>query len=175
MLRRYTKVPLEGTLDGEIELSMPETVAESTGNVELTIDALHLGDGKTQMDIPGWGGLTLDRASVGNLELVATVDEGVAKIERAKSHGQDLKLDALGRVRLLRPMKRSELNVMVRVKIEDAYKERSAKVATMLELGSSGLESATTEDGAIQYAIAGAVGGRLQPRAAGRQAFEAPK
>ena len=175
VLRKYTKVPLEGTLSGQVELSMPSEVAESSGNVEVTIEGLHVGDGKTAVDIPGWGGLTLDRADVGNLELASTIEGGVAKIERAKSHGKDLKLDALGRVRLLRPIKRSELNVMVRVKIEDAYKERSAKVATMMELGSAGLKSAMTTDGAIQYSVAGAVGGRLRPRAAGRQPFEAPK
>ena len=118
---------------------------------------------------------TLDRADVGNLELVANIEEGTAKIEQAKSHGTDLKLDALGRVRLLRPMKRSEMNVMLRVKIEDAYKERSAKVATMLELASSGLKSALTSDGAIQYTVLGAVGGRLRPRPAGRLPFKAPK
>jgi hypothetical protein len=64
---------------------------------------------------------------------------------------------------------------MVRVKIEDAYKERSAKVATMLELASSGLKAAMTPDGAIQYVIGGSAGGRLRPRAAGRLPFEAPK
>ncbi len=174
-LRKFTKVPLEGTLTGEVELSMPSEVAESNGNVDLTIEALHVGDGKSAVDIPGWGGLTLDRADVGNLELLAKIEEGVANIERAKSHGKDLKLDALGRVRLLRPLKRSELNVMVRVKIEDAYQDRSPKVATMMELGSSGLKSATTKEGAIQYSIAGALGGRLRPRAAGGQPFQAPK
>ena len=174
-LRKFTKVPITGTLNAEIDLSMPSEVAESTGNVELTIEALNLGDGKTQLDIPGWGGLTLDRADAGNLELVATIDEGIMEIERAESHGRDLKLDAVGRVRLLRPMKRSELNLMVRVKIENAYKERSAKVATMLDLASSGLESAMTPDGAIQYMLGGSAGGRLRPRAAGRLPFEAPK
>jgi type II secretion system protein N len=174
-LREFTKVPVTGTLNAEIDLSMPSEVAESTGSVELTIDALNLGDGETQLDIPGWGGLTLDRADAGNLELVATIEEGFANIERATSHGRDLQLDAVGKIRLLRPMKRSELNLMVRVKIEDAYKEKSAKVATMLELASSGLKSAMTSDGAIQYTIAGSAGGRLRPRPAGSQPFEAPK
>jgi type II secretion system protein N len=174
-LRRFTMVPMTGTLNAEIDLSMPSAVAESTGNVELTIDSLNVGDGKTQLDIPGWGGLTLDRADAGDLELLATISEGTATIERAKSHGEDLELDAVGTVRLLRPIKRSELNLMVRVKIEDAYKDRSAKVATMLELASSGLKAATTPDGAIQYMIGGSVGGRLRPQAAGRLPFEAPK
>lgn len=174
-LRKFTKAPMTGTLNAEIDLAMPSEIGESTGDVTLTIDALNLGDGKTQIDIPGLGGLTLDRADAGNLELVATIEEGTAEIETAKSHGKDLKLDAVGKVRLGRPMKRSELNLMVRVKIEDAYKQRSTKVATMLELASAGLKSAMTPDGAIQYTIGGSVGGRLQPRAAGRLPFEAPK
>ena len=174
-LRRYTKVPLAGTLNGEIELVMPAEVAESTGNVEITIDGFQVGDGKAKIEIPSWGGLTVDRADVGNLELVAEIEDGTAQIERGKSHGKDLELDAVGKVRLLRPLKRSDMNVMLRVKIQDAYKERSAKVATMLDLASSGLESAMTKDGAIQYSVAGPIGGRLRPRPAGRQPFAAPK
>jgi len=174
-LRKFTRVPLGGTLNGEIVLSMPSEVGESTGSVEITIESLTVGNGKAKLEIPGWGGLTLDRADAGNLELVATIEEGTARIERAKSHGKDLKLDVLGKVRLLRPLKRSALNVILRVKIEDAYKERSEKIATMLELASAGLKAAQTADGAIQYTIAGSLGASPKPRAAGRLPFEAPK
>ena len=174
-LRKYTKVPMTGMLAGDIELNMPSEVNESTGNVELTIEGLNLGDGKTQIDVPGWGGLTLDRADAGNLELLVDIQEGWASIERAKAHGEDLKLDALGKIRLGRPLKRSDMNVMIRVKIEDVYKEKSPKVATMFELASAGLKSALTSDGEIQYLITGSVGGRLRPRPAGGQPFAAPK
>ena len=174
-LRAFTKVPVTGTLNGEIALLMPSEPSESSGNVELTIEGLNVGDGESKLEIPGWGGLTLDRADVGDLTFIATVEDGTAEIERAEAHGKDLEFDALGRVGLLRPLKRSELNVMVRAKIHDAYKERSAKVATMLELASSGLKAAQTEDGSIQYIVAGPVGGRMRPRAAGRLPFEAPK
>jgi len=174
-LRKFTKVPLAGTLNGEVALDMPSEVAESTGSIEITIEGLNIGDGKSKLEIPGWGGLTLDKADAGNLELVATIEEGSAKIERATSHGKDLELDVLGNVRLRRPLKRSELNVMLRVKIQEAYKERSAKVATMLELASSELKAAQTADGAIQYTITGSFAGRLRPREAGTQPFEAPK
>ncbi len=174
-LRQYTKIPVAGLMNAEIDLAMPAEIAESDGNVELTIEGLHLGDGKTKIDIPGWGGLTLDRADAGNLELTMVVEEGTATIERAKSHGKDLKLDAIGRVKLLRPMKRSELKLMARVKVEESYQERSPKIATMFELASSGLKSAMTPDGAIQYSFAGPIGGRLRPRPAGRDSFEAPK
>ncbi len=175
VLRKFTKVPLAGTLNAEIVLVVPSEVAEATGNLEITIEGLNVGDGKSKLEIPGWGGLTLDRADVGNLELLATIEDGTGKIARATAHGKDLELDGLGRVRLLRPLKRSELNVVLRVKIQDAYKERSPKVATMLELASSGLKAALTEDGAIQYMIAGSLAGRLRSIAAGKQPFEAPK
>jgi type II secretion system protein N len=175
ILRKFTKVPLAGTLNGEIVLTMPSEIAESIGNVEITIEGLNVGDGKSKLEIPGWGGLTLDRAGAGNLELLVTVEAGTARIERATAHGEDVELDVLGRVRLQRPLKRSELNVMLRVKILDAYKERSAKVATMLELASAGLKDALTADGAIQYTVSGSLGGRLRPRAAGKLPFEAPK
>jgi type II secretion system protein N len=174
-VRWLTKVPLGGTLHGEVELAMPSEVAESSGNVEISIEGLSLGDGESQIDIPGWGGLTMDRADAGNLELLATVEEGMAQIERAKSHGGDLKLDVLGKIRLARPLKRSELNLLLRLKIEDSYRQRSSKVATMLELASDGLAAALTPDGALQYSITGSYGGRLRPRAAGKQPFEAPK
>lgn len=174
-LKTFTKVPLKGVLGAEVTLSMPSEVAESDGDVELTIEGLMIGDGKSKLEIPGWGGLTVDPADAGNLELIAKIEEGVAKFERAKSHGKDLELDLLGRVRLQRPLKRSDLNVMLRAKIMDAYKEKSAKVATMLELASSGLKAALTTDGAIQYTIIGSLGGRLRPRAAGKQPFQAPK
>lgn len=174
-LRKFTKAPLAGTLDGEIVVVMPSKIAESTGNVEITIEGLNIGDDESKIEIPGWGGLTLDRADAGDLELLATIEAGMVNIERATAHGKDLELDVLGRVRLRRPLTRSELNVMLRVKIQDAYKERSAKVATMLELASAGLKAALTPDGAIQYLVSGSIGGRLRPKGAGRLPFEAPK
>jgi type II secretion system protein N len=175
ILRRFTKIPVTGTLNGEIALNMPSEVAESSGSIEITIEGLTVGDGKSKLDIPGWGGLTLDKADVGNLELVVAIEEGSANIERATSHGKDLELDALGKVRLLRPLSRSELNLMLRLKIQDAYKKRSVKVATMLELASSGIKAAQTADGAIQYTVTGSLGGRLRPKASGTQPFAAPK
>lgn len=174
-LRQYTKVPLAGLMNGEIELSMPEDPADAAGNVDISIQGLNLGDGKTKIDIPGWGGLTLDRADAGDLTLTATIEDGALNIEEAKSHGPDLKLDAVGRVDLKQPLQRSNLNVMMRVKIEDAYRSRSPKVATMFELASSGLKAAMTPDGSIQYSFVGPMGSRLRARPAGRDEFEAPK
>ena len=176
-LRAFTKVPLTGTLDGEVLLNIPPEVGESTGEVSVSVQDLNVGDGETKIEVPGWGGLTLDEANAGNLEVRASIENGTATIERFKTDGRDLKLDVLGNVRLARPTKRSQLDLIVKAKIEDAYKERSPKVATMLELAANGRDykAALTPDGSLQYKVNGSAAGRLRPRPAGKSAFEAPR
>ena len=175
-LRRFTKVPIVGTLDGQVALTMPEEVGESTGEVDLRIAGMNIGDGEAKIDIPGWGGLTLDQADAGDLEIEATIEEGTANIESFTADGKDLKLDVLGFIRLARPMKRSQLNLMLKAKVDEAYKKRSPKVATMFELASSGRDykAAVTPDGSLQYRIQGSPGGRIRPKAVGEEPFRAP-
>jgi len=175
-LRRFTKIPVTGKVDGEITFAMPSEVSESNGSVTLTIEAMSIGDGKTKLDIPGWGGLTLDQADAGDLNVQATVVEGTANIESFKADGKDLKLDALGNVKLARPISRSQLNLMLKAKIEESYKARRQKMAAMIELASTGdaYKAALAPDGSLQYKITGSASGRLRPQGAGKQAFQAP-
>ena len=176
-LRQFTKVPVQGVVTGEVVLDMPTEVKESTGNVDLTIAGLKIGDGKTKIDIPGWGGLTIDEADAGNLELQATIEDGSMDLTRLQAHGTDLKIDATGNVRLSRSLSRSQLDLLARLKVEDAYKKKSAKIASALELASARPEfkSAQTADGALQYRLAGSLAGRLRPRAAGNDSFDPAK
>ncbi len=170
-LRRYTKIPVEGVVTGEIELDMPQEIGQSTGEIELAIEGLAVGDNESQIQVPGWGGLTVDRADLGTLELTATIADGVATIDQLKSHGKDLKLDGSGTVRLARPLTRSQLDLLARLEILDAYKQRSGRIASVLDLAKARPEfkSAQTSDGAIQYKLTGSLGGRIRPRPAGRE------
>lgn len=170
-LRRYTKIPIEGIVSGALELDMPKEVNKATGMVELTIQGLTVGDDESQIDVPGWGGLTVDRASLGDLKLHATIVDGLAKIDELESHGKDLKLDATGQVRLSRPLGRSQLDVLARIEILDAYKQRSTRIASVLDLakGRPEFKSAQASDGAIQYRLAGSIAGRIRPKPAGRE------
>jgi len=175
-LRRFTKVPVFGQLGGEISLAMPEEVAESEGAVDVTVEGMRLGNGEAKVEIPGWGGLTLDEANAGDLRIEATIEEGTADIETLEADGEDLKLDVLGYVKLARPLKRSQFNLLLKAKVEESYKERSPKVATMFELAQSGrdYQAALTPDGSLQYRILGSPGARLRPQAAGKEPFRAP-
>lgn len=175
-LVRFTQIPITGRITGEITLAMPAKIGESNGNIALTIEEMTVGDGETKVDIPGWGGLTLDKADAGNLDVQATIEEGTASIDQLRADGKDLKADVVGTVKLARPIDRSQLHLMVKAKIEDAYKSRSPKVATMIELASTGAayKAALTPDGSLQYKIDGSPSGRLRPQAAGKEPFRAP-
>ena len=176
-LRKFTFIPMRGTASGDIEIHMPAEAQESSGNIDVLIKDFTLGDGNAKVDIPGWGGLTLDEANAGDFNFEAEIDEGTMEIKRAEAHGSDIQLDAAGNVRLARPLKRSQLEVMFRVKIEDAYKEKSPKVATALGMVEQQrqFKAAQTSDGSLQYALKGSMGGRLRPTPAGKVSFGPPK
>jgi hypothetical protein len=120
--------------------------------------------------------LTLDEADAGNLEVLATIENGILTIDSLKADGEDLKLDVIGSIDLRRPIKRSQLNLLLKAKVEEAYKERSPKMATMFELASTGrdFKAALTPDGYLQYKLSGTAAGRLRPQAAGQEPFRAP-
>lgn len=176
-LRKYTFVPMRGIATGDIAIHMPTEVNESSGHFDVTIKDFTVGDGNSKVDIPGWGGLTLEEANAGDFNFQAEIQEGTMEIERAEAHGTDLQLDATGSVRLARPVKRSQLELMFRIKIEDAYKEKSPKVATALGMVEQQrqFKAAQTPDGALQYALKGSLAGRLQPTPAGNESFGPPK
>jgi type II secretion system protein N len=176
-LRKYTFVPMRGIATGDVEIHMPSEVDESSGHFDVTISDFTVGDGNAKVDIPGWGGLTLDEASAGDFNFKAEIQEGTMDIQRAEAHGSDLQLDAVGSVRLARPVKRSQLDVMFRIKIEDAYKEKSPKVATALGMVEQQrqFKAAQTSDGALQYALKGSLSGPLRPTPAGQESLGPPK
>lgn len=175
--REFIPVPLNGRATGIIDVRMPADVEESTGEVDIRIADLHVGRGETKVEIPGWGSLTVGEANLGTFELVGTIEDGSFDIKRASANGPDIKLEAAGSVELARPFRRSLLDLLVRLKIEEGYLKKSEKVATALELASqqSGFKAAETADGALQYKVRGSLGGRLRPTPAGKERFRKPK
>ena len=168
-LRQFTKVPLAGSLSGHIEYHLPEEAESAIANVNIVVEEMTLGDGKAKIPIPNWGGLAIDRADMGKLELITTTDKGIAKISKFESDGKDIKLKVSGEVKLIRPMVASRADLLIRIVVEEAYKKRSAKIAGLFELAQSrpAFKKSQTTDGAIQFKINGAFNGRLSPKPAG--------
>ena len=168
-LRRFTKIPIAGLINGTIDIDLPEQIDEADGNIDIRIEKMSLGDGKAKIPIPGWGGLAIDEADVGTLEIKATTENGIVTIDTMKSDGKDIKLGGSGTVKFTRPLSASRADLLVRVKVEEAYKTRSPKVKGLFELagGRPQFAKAKTSDGALQFKVAGAMNGRLRPVPAG--------
>jgi type II secretion system protein N len=116
-------VPVEGTLDAAIKLTMPEGKAsKATG--ALTVDAkdVAVGDGKAKMkNVP----LALPRLVIGPLAVAGEAKDGVLKLSKLSAGGKDLELAGDGRVQLRDSFAESITDVNLRFKINDAYKSKN--------------------------------------------------
>src|SRR5690606_3087896 len=100
--------------------------ANTTGSVELTINGLSVGDGETPLVIQGLGsGLTLERMNLGTLQLRMQVERGVGTIQRLRANGEHAELWGSGTMRFVQPLRGSSMDLLVRIKFKDAYRESS--------------------------------------------------
>ncbi len=112
-------IPMMGQADGKLDLLFPEKRLSLTeGTVELAIDNLEIGDGKTKIR----GFIALPKLQAGRLDLVAEVQEGRLKIEKLQAKGPDFELEVTGQVRLRDEFERSIAELSMRFKFADRYK-----------------------------------------------------
>jgi len=171
VVRSLAGVPLEGVLDGTVDLSLGEDLAQTTGAVDLTVRGMRVGNGTAKLAIPGMGdGITLDTIDVGDLTIRMDVADGVAQVRTFESNGADAKLEGSGDIRIARELDRSRVNLLVKVKFEDAYRQRSPRTRALFSLleVQPQLRAASTPDGAVQFRISGAPDRTLRFEPAGR-------
>jgi type II secretion system protein N len=157
-LGSWIGVPLKGSATGAVVMALDETATKSEGDIALTIEDLHVGDGKAKLSIPGMsGGLTLDQVKAGTLELVLKVTEGNASLEKLSTTGPDLKLDGTGGLRLADPLRRSRVDLQLGLKFSDAYKQKSTNTKALFELMSfqDMWKRATDADGTMHLSVGG--------------------
>src|SRR3954471_10724607 len=73
-------LPLFGDATGTIDVTLSEKATETSGNVDLRIEHVKVGDAKgAKLRVPGMSGpLTLDSIDAGTLEIKLTIRDGVA-------------------------------------------------------------------------------------------------
>jgi type II secretion system protein N len=173
-VRATLGIPLTGTLNGTLDFSVAEEAEESTGHADLSIQKLVLGDGKAKLKIQDMqDGLTIERIDAGDLQLKIDSDRGVARIAQLASSGKDAEVTGSGTVRLAQPMGRSRLDLLLRVKFSDEYRNRSDQTRALFSLMEFNpkVREARASDGALQFRLAGTFGGRMTPTPAGRAAI----
>lgn len=124
------QLPLSGKATGTISLSIPEEkYANAEGSVDLAIEELSVGDGKTKVrDL-----VALPTVAVGTLEVVATVSKGRVKLEKLAAAGGDLDVSAEGRIRLRDPFATTLIEgVDLQFKFSDKYRDKDDTTRSLL-------------------------------------------
>lgn len=172
ILRAFLPIPVAGELGGEIDLRLAAEPEGSEGSVDLAISGLTAGDGQAKLPIPGMGdGITLERIDAGTLVLRAEVEEGVADLTTLRADGEDLELTGDGTVRLLDPLTRSRVDLLLRVRFTDAYRNRNDRTRAIFSIVDIAPQArrARAPDGALQFQFSGLLGARLRSTPAGGQ------
>ena len=159
LLEELVSLPMKGTLSGEFDLTLNPQPSKTNGKIALSIQKLTIGDGKAKLKLGTMGGLTIDPISAGDLTLEVDVKEGTGTIKRFTTNGTDLKLDGSGDLRFAQPLVRTRLGILLRLKLTDAYKNKTPRTKTMVSLleGSTvpQVAAAKTSDGSYQVRLSG--------------------
>jgi type II secretion system protein N len=153
-------LPIKGAASGTIDVTLDAEPNKTAGNVELKVDGLRIGDGKSKIKVPGMmGGLTLSETHAGTLDSKITIADGVATIERLSTDGTDLKAKGNGTVGLAPQVGRSRLDILFDFTLTEAWKTKDEKNRTMLELLTTQGEwrRATDPDGTLHLHLGGTV------------------
>lgn len=121
-LEDIVELPMAGTLAGHIDLTMPEgKLQEAEGKLDLTIDALEVGNGKAKIRDT----IALPKLRVGTLTLSAEAVQGKLDLKEFSANGPDFQLQSDGSLRLRDPFASSQADIRLSFKFKDAYKNKN--------------------------------------------------
>lgn len=161
ILDSLVSLPVKGTLEGAVDLTLAKVPSQSSGTVTMTMKGLTFGDGEAKLKVGSMGGLTIDPVNAGNVTLELDVKEGVGRVKRLVADGQDVELTGSGEVRFADPLSRSRLDILLQIKFTDAYRNKSSRTKALFSLldGASipQVRAAKTPDGALAFKLVGAL------------------
>lgn len=122
-------LPLKGTAAGKLELTASEgKFNKANGTLDVAITGASIGDGKTK-----WKGqLALPEARLGEISITAEAKEGTLKITKLASTGPDVELIGEGSVKVKEPWNDSVMDLYVRFKFSDAYRDKNDNTRSLL-------------------------------------------
>jgi type II secretion system protein N len=122
-------LPLGGTVQGELELVLPEgKLAKAEGTVELEITGLSVGDGKAKIRDT----IALPQVEAGDLKLQGDVTEGQLKLTEFAAKGDDLEFVSEGSIRLRDPAATSLLSLTARFRFTERYANKNDLTRALL-------------------------------------------
>lgn len=122
-------LPMKGMLAGQTDLTLPDkNWAKSEGKVEFTITGLRVGDGKAKV----LNAIALPEINVGSVDFSAAVTAGRLKVDKLAAKGNDLDLGVDGGIRLRDPLGTSLLDLTLKFKFSDKYRNKNDTTRALL-------------------------------------------
>ena len=132
LVKKLLTIPLRGILTAELNLSREDgKTAKSNGSLTVTIDDAVLGDGKSKLA----NMITLPAAKLGKVEIAAEAEKGLLTVKKLAA-SNDIELSGEGSVKLKEKWRGSVLDLFLRVKLSDDYRNKDDK--TKLIFGETG-------------------------------------
>jgi hypothetical protein len=129
--------------------------------VSLEIQDTWVGDGKAKIQ----GALALPKIDVGTLTFAADAKDGVLKITKLVAGGKDLEVQGDGRITMRELATDSLLDLQVRFRINDAYKNKSDVTKSLFgtstplfEMADPKIKQAKRPDGFYGWSFRGPLG-----------------
>ncbi|APS00026.1 type II secretion system protein GspN [Pajaroellobacter abortibovis] len=121
-LKSLLGLPIEGKIAGRVDLKIPQNdVKKAEGEIAFEASEIIVGDGRAKIKDT----LALPPIKLGSFKLNAETKEGVVKLLKLNTSGNDVDLQAEGRLYLQDPFLKSTLDLQVRFRVNDIYKKKS--------------------------------------------------
>ncbi len=171
--------PLDGKLGGTVKLQLPEGKAsKAIGPVNLEIKDMYAGNATELTVKTPLGPFTLPRLKVGSFVVTGEAKDGIIKLTKMGASGGDVDVTGDGRVQLREVATDAHLEVALKFKINDSYRNKNDK--TKMLFGSPGskekpmlemdarMAKSKTADGFYGLTVGGTLGKPdVQPAAGG--------
>ena len=121
-------IPLQGALQGSLDLTMPERKAhKASGSLAFNVTDLAAGDGEAKI----LDQIALPKLNVGALDLEADVKDGTLRLTKFGAGGQDIELAGEGKVSLRENITDSFADLYFRFKFNDSYRNKNEKTKAL--------------------------------------------
>jgi type II secretion system protein N len=159
-------IPIKGVATGKLELAAEGgKFSKASGLLDLSINGVTVGDGKSKIK----GQIALPEAKLGDLIITAEAKDGALKVSKFEGNGSDIELSGDGKVNVREPANTSGVDLYVRFKFTDAYRNKSDLTKTLLgapgsnapslfELADPRIKRSKRPDGFFGWHIHGALG-----------------
>jgi type II secretion system protein N len=157
-LRRATGLELLGSMDGTVDLVIPEDpAAKPVGRVELSVKEAGVNGGQLQIPSLG-GGLTVPRVGLGQVEAAVAIADGKGNFERLEAKGGDAAFSTEGLYFVWQPrLPSAPLFGKATLRIEEKFWQSPA-TSTLRGVAEVALAPARTPNGSYEMQVFGTLG-----------------